>query len=64
MGMPPPMHEDDEDDDGPDLPQIDITGIMARVRKMGLGDYMYAIGAGLVAFREARKRRQEHDTRE
>lgn len=65
MGMPPPMDaEDDLPDDEDNLPKIDITGILGRVKKIGLGDYIYAIGAGIIAFREARKRRYDHDTEE
>ncbi len=62
MGMPPPLEpERDDDEDTDTLHGIDVTGLIEKAKKLGISDYIYAIGAGIVAFREQRKRRQDHD---
>lgn len=56
MTMPPPL-EDEKDEDEP---EIDVRGIIGRIKKLELGDYLYAIGAGVRAFHDIRKHRKEH----
>lgn len=62
MAMPPPLEPEKEKPDDHRIPQIDLSGIAAKINKLGLSDYLFAFGAGLRAFHEARKRRNDHDT--
>lgn len=61
MNMPPPLEpefkrpeEKDEEDETP----RDVRGLIGKIKKLGLGDYLSALGAGLIAFREARQKRE------
>lgn len=58
MTMPPPLENDEEDDDEPEL---DVQGIFGRIKKLELGDYLYAIGAGFRAFHDIRKHRKDEN---
>lgn len=65
MSMPPPLEpesDEKEDRDGP--PRINLNGLVDRINKLGISDYIFALGAGLRAFHEVRKRRQDHDVDE
>ncbi len=68
MAMPPPMNSNDDEDvdeyEGMKFPQINLNAFSERIKKLGLSDYLFAAGAALKAFHEARKRRQDHDTEE
>lgn len=59
MAMPPPLHpEFEREEDSP----CDIREVIGKkIKKLGLADYLDAIGAGLIAFREARERRWSKD---
>jgi len=40
---------------------IDVRTILGTLKQLEFGDYIVGIGVGLLAFREARKRRLEED---
>ena len=64
MAMPPPLEPEIEDDKD-DVPNgVDLTGVIKKIQNLGISDYIFAIGTGIVAFRDARKRRTERENRE
>lgn len=60
MKMPPPIDDENLPPEENSLPEFDVRGIVGRIKKLELGDYLYAIGAGVMAFRQIRKHRKEH----
>ncbi len=66
MSMPPPVIEPDfEDEEDDDEDPTDIRSFYGKIEQLGIGAYLEAIGAGLIAYREARQRKlkDEFDAR-
>ncbi len=68
MSMPPPLEpkfeKEDPDDKETDICQSYVKRVLDRARKLGIGDYIAAFGAGLIAFKEARDKRHEREPEE
>lgn len=65
MSMPPPLEPkferpEDEDHEAP----RDVCGFLGKIKNLGLGDYLFAIGAGLRAFQESRQKRHDREPEE
>ncbi len=58
--QPPPMGGKDEDDpDFDDRPDENVQGLLKKLQNFGITDYLFAIGAGIAAFRSARSQRNK-----
>ncbi len=69
MSMPPPLEpkfekEEDPEDKESDICRSYVKQVLDRARKLGIGDYIAAFGAGLIAFKEARDKRHEREPEE
>ncbi len=57
--QPPPMGGKNEDNpDFDDRPDEEVQGLLKKIKSLGIADYLFAIGAGIAAFRSARSQRK------
>ena len=62
MSMPPPVDDNPNETQSPSpgaVPRIDLRAIGAKLRENDIGNLIFSLGAGLVAFNEARKFRKQ-----
>lgn len=62
MSMPPPVNEDvreEKESTSPSNPEINLREIARKLGENDIGNLIFSLGAGIIAFREARKYRRD-----